>query len=149
MSLSQRLLIPVDGSGRILITDIGHDESNSLTCSSWNLGAEGGNWYLHPTKKSTADRYKIIFSGAPEHGWYSNGNSAEVFLWRDSVTTAKEGVFTCKILGGDSGPVSVGIYYNSESITTEIASNQMQFHTYKYSRDLLTFIFVPNIKCFL
>ena len=55
--------IPTDGSGRILITDIGlddgtttdDDDDDALLCQS-DVETDSGNanWYLHPTQQSTA-----------------------------------------------------------------------------------------------
>ena len=129
MSLNQDVLIPTDGSGRILITDIGHSSNNALSCSSLELGVQGGYWYLHPTNKTTADIYKITSSGTPDRGWREIERDHEISLWRASDTPAEEGVFTCNLLGDNNPPVSVGIYYHSKSISAEIEIvNAIQFN---------------------
>ena len=109
--------IPVDGSGRILIADIGYDIRNALNCSSLDVGAQEGSWYLHPTAKTNIFNFSINYS---HRGWYENKDYNAVRLWRDSGTIAEEGVFTCNIIGDRNTPVSVGIYYNSKSMTVEI-----------------------------
>ena len=114
----QTMPIPNDGTGRILITDIGYDINSSLRCSSFDLGSQGGNWYFHPTMKSIHVSNRIMSSDTPDHGWYSDGDDYALKLWRDPVITAEEGVFTCRIVGAGNSPASVGIYYNSESLTT-------------------------------
>ena len=112
-------LIPVDGSGRILITDIGYDIRNALNCSSLDVhvDAQDGIWYLHPTAKTNLFNFAINYS---HRGWYENRDYHAVRLWRDSGTIAEEGVFTCDIIGDRNTPVSVGIYYNSKSMTVKV-----------------------------
>ena len=111
--------IPVDGSGRILITDIGYTVNSALLCQSSLVHSDvGKNWYLHPTNKSTANSDRIISAGQSDRGWHRNRGPRVVRLWRNLTTTAKEGVFTCNIDGDSNTPVSVGIYYHSESMIT-------------------------------
>ena len=109
--------IPVDGSGRILITDIGYNSTSALNCSSLDVGAQEGIWYLHPDAKTNLFNFAINHS---PRGWYENRDYHAVRLWRDSGTIAEEGVFTCNIVGDRNTPVTVGIYYNSKSMTVEI-----------------------------
>ena len=75
-----------------------------------------GNWYLHPTQQSIENEDRI--EGGNDRGWYRgrviSGNKQVVRLMRVSAT-AEEGVFTCDIAGDTSIPVSVGIFYPSES----------------------------------
>ena len=113
--------IPVDGSGRILITDIGYTVNSALLCQSSHSN-EGKYWYLHPTNKSTANSDRIISAEQSDRGWHRNRGSRVVRLWRDSSNTAEEGVFTCNIEGDSNTPVSVGIYYHSESMITNYYS---------------------------
>ena len=124
--------IPTDGSGRIVVTDINSDGDNdedALKCRSeesiYSSHDGSGNWYLHPTQQTTNDSDRI--EGTDSRGW--RRNRATVFsgsyrvqlvrLRRDdnaaSGGRALEGVFTCDIPGDTYTPVSVGIYYPSES----------------------------------
>ena len=114
--------ILTDGSGRILITDIGLVDAGSLLCQS-NVTTDAGNanWYLHPTQLSTAVGDRIL--DTDPRGWSRNRaiNSIRhrlVRLKRHSIITAREGVFTCHIVGDSNTPISVGIYYPSESLWT-------------------------------
>ena len=45
-----------------------------------------------------------------------------VRLKRHSIITAREGVFTCHIVGDSNTPISVGIYYPSESLWTVLCT---------------------------
>ena len=120
--------IPTDGSGRIIITDInpdGDNDEDALICLSEVPISNGGDWYLHPTQQ-TADDSDRILSNDPR-GWRRNRatvtNIGEthrlVRLRRDDSESsggrALEGVFTCHFAGDSNTPVSVGIYYPSES----------------------------------
>ena len=122
--------IPTDGSGRILITDIGLDDDSTyagdagaLLCQSDVETAPGNsNWYLHPIQLSTAIDDRI--QSSDPRGWARNrGTSAGnprhrlVRLKRHSTITAEEGVFTCNVVGDSNTPISVGIYYPSESVS--------------------------------
>ena len=118
LSLSQGVVLPVDGSGRILITDIGYSEDSSLWCSSLDVGTHESAWYLHPSRRSIADGDMIHSSGEADRGWQENRYYNGLRLRRDSVTIAEEGVLTCNIVGDSNTPVSVGVYYHSESMTT-------------------------------
>ena len=81
------------------------------------------NWYLHPTQLSTAEGDRIL--DTDPRGWtrnrgirsISNGHRL-VRLKRHSTITAEEGVFTCHIVGDSNTPITVGIYYPSESLWT-------------------------------
>ena len=137
--------IPTDGSGRIVITDINPDGDNNddaLICrSEVSFSDINGNWFLHPTQlttQHTTDGSVRIEHNDPR-GWRRNRatviiSGSEILrlvrLRRDdsaaSGVRALEGVFTCDIPGDSNTPVSVGIYYPSEShvqsliITTEL-----------------------------
>ena len=113
--------IPTDGSGRILITDIGDSNERALicTCHSGVTGSvETSDWYLHPSQLSINESDVISSSGT--EGWETNRATSDdgvvVRLMRVS-DSAKEGVFTCHITGCNNSPVSVGVYYPSESVT--------------------------------
>ena len=111
--------IATDGSGRILITDIGLVDADSLLCVS-DVAPDGGNgdWYLHPTQLSTEEDDRI--QSSDPRGWRRNRGTdlyhRLVRLKRHSTITAEEGVFTCHVVGESNTPVSVGIYYPSEWI---------------------------------
>ena len=124
--------IPTDGSGRIVITDInpyGENDEDALFCQSEvSFSGINGNWFLHPSQQTT----QLTFNGSVRienddlRGWRRNRDVVDgrrlVRLRRDdsiaSGGRALEGVFTCDIPGDSntSTPVSVGIYYPSESI---------------------------------
>ena len=87
------------------------------------MAPNGGNgdWYLHPTQLSTAEGDRI--QSSDPQGWSRNRGTDSaghrlVRLKRHSTITAEEGVFTCHIVGDSNTPVSVGIYYPSESLWT-------------------------------
>ena len=136
--------IPTDGSGRIVITDINPDgdtDEDALICQSELSISNGGNWYLHPTQQTTQHTTdgSIRIEGNDPRGWRRNRASFITVISEirrlvrlrryDSAASggrALEGVFTCHITGDSNTPVSVGIYYPSEShvqsliITTEL-----------------------------
>ena len=124
--------IPTDGSGRIVITDINPDGDNNedaLIClSELRNISSGGNWYLHPTQQTTeqTNDSSVRIESTDSRGWQRNRALLDddrrlVRLRRDDSAAiggrALEGVFTCDIPGDSntSTPVSVGIYYPSES----------------------------------
>ena len=113
--------IPTDGSGRVRITDIGDSNGNALICRSGKAISSSGNWYLHPTEMSTdgGDRIVSGVNGVPDRGWSRNratdSEGHRLVRLRRASDTAEEGVFTCHIPGDFGTPVSVGVYYPSES----------------------------------
>ena len=120
--------IPTDGSGRIFITAIGlddatttDDDADALLCQSDVPAApRSGDWYLHPTQLSIDDGDRI--QSTDPRGWSRNRGSGLnshrlVRLKRHSTITAEEGVFSCHVLGDNNTPISVGIYYPSESVS--------------------------------
>ena len=127
--------IPTDGSGRIVITDInpdGDNDEDALIClSELHNISSGGNWYLHPTQQTTQHTLdgSVRIEGTDSRGWRRNRATVIIFsetrrlvrLRRDDSAAnggrALEGVFTCDIPAdtNTSTPVSVGIYYPSES----------------------------------
>ena len=110
--------IPNDGSGRVCATDIGDTNDNALICHSGKAISSSGNWYLHPTEMSTDDDDRIG-SPPPDRGWSRNRatdpEGHRLVRLRRASDTAEEGVFTCHIPGDFGTPVSVGVYYPSES----------------------------------
>ena len=125
--------IPTDGSGRIVITDInpdGDNDEDALICQSEMLISSGGNWYLHPTQQTTQHTTdgSVRIEHTDSRGWRRNratvitvvSETRRLIRLRrdDSIASggrALEGVFTCDIPGDTNTPVSVGIYYPSES----------------------------------
>ena len=121
MNVSGYDSIPTDGSGRILITDIGDSNESALicTCHSEVTGSvETSDWYFHPTQPSTSESDVISSTGT--EGWETNratSNDGRVVILMRVSDFAKEGIFTCHIPGCNNSPVSVGIYYPSECMT--------------------------------
>ena len=113
--------IPTDGSGRILITDIGLVDAGALLCQSDVAPYSGnGDWYLHPTQLSIAEDDRIQSYMHPR-GWARNrglnSNGHRLVRLRRRSITAEEGVFTCHVVEASNTPISVGIYYPSESVS--------------------------------
>ena len=118
--------IPNNGSGRVLITDInpnGDSDEDALICQS-EISFPGnnpfGDWYLHSTELSTDDHDRIVSNhGIPDRGWLRNraidSQGHYLVRLRRASDTADEGVFTCHIPGDSNTPVSLDIYYSSES----------------------------------
>ena len=113
--------IPTDGSGRILITDIFEVNADSLICVTDDPGTDiSSDWYYDPTSPTT-DPVVEIESDDEDRGWLRNrGETSDGFrlirLRRElSVTDSVEGVFTCVIAVDTGPPISVGVYYASES----------------------------------
>ena len=149
--------IPIDGSERILITDIGTSNTDSLVCqSSEATTTHTADWYYNPTSLSLDPSERITVPDELERGWFRNRNieSQLVRLFRDEDTAnALEGVFTCEVAEDPASPISVGIYYASElaSVRANIFMEcSYYFHTrsaitnlVKQCRDLVT------LKCML
>ena len=118
--------IPTDGSGRILITDIHEGNTNSLICVTDDPGTSSSSeWYYDPTSLTIDIAVRIV--SVDERGWLRNrgttsGGFRLIRLRRDtSRTDSVEGVFTCDIAADTGPPISVGVYYASEShITTNV-----------------------------
>ena len=115
--------IPTDGTGRVLIFDIGRGNDDSLICQSDE--ATGGrpgrnNWYYHPVNQTIANDQGIQ-STDNERGWQRNRgedfNGFQLVRLRSHPTIRNplEGVFTCDICNDTESPISVGIYYTGES----------------------------------
>ena len=130
--------IPTDGSGRIVITDInpdGDNDEDALICQSERSGSIG-DWFLHPTQQTTETSDRI--QSNDDRGWRRNRATVTIsasetlrlvrLIRVDSFASggrALEGVFTCDIPGdiNTSTPVSVGIYYPSESHVQSLQQN--------------------------
>ena len=110
--------IPTDGSRHVCVTTIGDNNEDVLICHSGKAISSGGNWYLHPTEMSTDDGDRIA-SPPPDRGWSRNratdSEGHQLVRLSRATATAEEGVFTCHIPGDFGTPVSVGVYYPSES----------------------------------
>ena len=110
----------------VFITDIGLVDAGSLLCqSNATTDARNANWYLHPTHEQLSTAVGDRIQSTDPRGWSRNrGTNSNipghrlVRLKRHSTITAEEGVFTCHIVGDSNTPVSVGIYYPSESLWT-------------------------------
>ena len=112
----------------VLITDINPDGDNNedaLICTSERNTSSGGDWYLHPTVKSTDSDDRIVSpgdnNGEIDRGWNRNGDfdssNRRLVRLRRITATAEEGVFTCRIPGDMNKPNYVGIYYPCESLS--------------------------------
>ena len=112
------------------MTDInpsGDNNEDALICQSEVSFASDdtslGNWFLHPSQMSTDDDDRILHmvnpNGIPDRGWSRNRDidpeGHRLVRLRRLTATAEEGVFTCNIPGDNSGPISVEIFYPSES----------------------------------
>ena len=108
--------IPTDGSGRILITNIGFSNQSdnlALICRTTS-NPTGGDYYLHPSMQTTDDNYAI--QSTDPRGYRRNRGTRIVRLRRDSATTNwTEGVATCRFHGVTDPIISVGVYYSSKS----------------------------------
>ena len=131
--------IPTDGSGRIVITDINPDgdtDVDALICQSeLAISSNVGDWFLHPTQQTTQHTTdgSVRIESTDPRGWHRDRATITtqvhmvpvtyrlVRLRRDDSVASEgngralEGVFTCDIPGDTNTPVSVGIYYPSES----------------------------------
>ena len=111
--------ISTDGSGRILITHIGFSnqpDDQALICRTNTPNPTGSDYALHPSMQTTDGNF-VIQSTDPR-GYRRNRDTLNgiVRLRRDSDTTSKtEGVLTCIFKGITDPPISVGVYYSSES----------------------------------
>ena len=105
--------IPTDGSGRILITDVGLSWADSLICDSdWTTSSASSNWYTNPVSQSTASGDRIVNSDS--RGWTRMRDPTNgIIRLRRYVANPQEGVFTCHIVEDPTSPISVGIYYAS------------------------------------
>ena len=116
MSLNGYDSIPIDGSGRILITDIGAANNEALICDSDQITSTGtSDWYINAASQSTASQDRILNEDA--RGWHRNRDTTNgiVRLLRNDNTMSRfEGVLTCQIEEDPASPISVGIYYASE-----------------------------------
>ena len=89
------------------------------------MAADGGNgdWYLHPTHEQLSTEGAHRIQSTDPRGWSRNrgtnfpGHHRLVRLKRHSTITAEEGVFTCDVIGDSNTPITVGIYYPSESVS--------------------------------
>ena len=106
--------ITTDGSGRILITDIGTDNDNALICRINTPNPGNGDYYLHPSMVTTSNSDRI--ESTDSRGWTRNRGTGLARLRRDG-TSWTEGVLSCQFLGISDPPISVGVYYPSESIS--------------------------------
>ena len=117
LSLNGYDSIPIDGSGRILITDIGAANDEALICDSdQTTSTFTADWYINAVSQSIASQDRILSEDA--RGWHRNRDTANGIvrlLRNDNIMSPFEGVFTCQIEEDPISPVSVGIYYASKS----------------------------------
>ena len=114
--------IPTDGSGRILISDIRGGDTGSLICQSsedYEGGGYQSEWYRHPTSLTTDTNNRILNDDAVQ-GWRRSrddigGHEIIRLRSRTGDPDAIAGVFTCDIFVDSGPPITVGIYYASES----------------------------------
>ena len=115
--------IPTDGSGRILITDIGFDnqlDNQALICRTNNIimNLGNGDYYQHASMLTTSEGDRIHNPGPRGYRRNRDRNNGIVRLRRDhDMTSWTEGVFTCLFQGTNDPPISVRVYYPSESIS--------------------------------
>ena len=62
--------IPTNGSGSILITDIGASNERALICSTDISTSTASNWYLHPDLPTTSIGNRI--GNTDTQGWMRN-----------------------------------------------------------------------------
>lgn len=78
------------------------------------------NWYYNPTSFSLDRDDRIInLSEENDDGWFRTRDiqNGVVRLFRnDNIASPVEGVFTCEVAGDPDSPISLGVYYASESI---------------------------------
>ena len=106
--------IPTDGSGRILITNIGFGNDDALMCMTNTPIPGNGEYYLHPSMVTISDSDRIQTTDT--RGW-SRSRALGLARLRRYSTSWTEGVFTCQFSGISDPPISVGVYYPSESIS--------------------------------
>ena len=101
-------VIPSDGSGSILITEVGKN-TKPLSCRlNVGQGATFIGWYEHPTSLVFGYPYNVPDSGSTSSsGWsqMKSTNSLDLYKLRSNAT---EGVFSCFIGNFYSGSGSVG-----------------------------------------
>lgn len=125
--------IPIDGSGRILITDIGANNDGALICDSdQTTSSFTADWYINAANQSTASQDRVLSEDA--RGWHRNRDTANGIvrlLRNDNSMNHFEGVFTCQIEEDPASPISVGIYYPSEfllALHTSLQNASLHFH---------------------
>ena len=117
--------IPTDGSGRVLITDInpnGDNNEDALICRSEidTFTSIFGNWFLNPTESRIDEGDRL---GESDRGWIRDRDldaGHRLVRLRRQSSTALEGVFTCAIRDDINTPRSVGVYYPSELLSSEV-----------------------------
>ena len=128
--------IPTDGSGRLLITDIGlHNEQQSSTsdedaliCRSskdvakLHTSKNASDWYLDELVNTTTNLVTgVRIAGDNDRGWTRNRDRVEVThrvvrLKRVSETPS-EGKFTCHFKNDEHNNRSLLILYPSKSLS--------------------------------
>ncbi len=122
--------IPTDGSGLILITDIGtspsgaDEDGDALICRHNITDTPGlGDWYYNGTEEAD-----VVDGTDNVLGWKRNRGQAEGVVRLRSLSDTPqrgdsvEGVYSCVVQrGADVDVVSVGLYYNSKCTTWVVA----------------------------
>ena len=67
--------IPTDGSGRVLISDIGEENSVALICITDDPGTSYGEWYYDPTSPTTDEAVRI--QSTDDRGWLRNRGTTQ------------------------------------------------------------------------
>lgn len=110
-------IIPTDGSGRIVVSDVGQNNFNALLCRSTHVTSTStSDWYYHPTLPSIHSSDRIIVDDERQRGWTRTRdvNNGTVRLLRDEdIPSPLEGIFTCEIEEDPDSPIFLGIYYTS------------------------------------
>ena len=106
--------IPTDGSGCILISNIGFDDTNALICWSETPNPYGPDYYLHPSMQTTNQGDCI--ENTDIQGWTKNRDTPNGIIRLRRISTSwTEGVLTCRFHGISDPSISVGVYYSSKS----------------------------------
>ena len=124
--------IPADGSGKVSVTDIGVGEYRTgLACLHQTQTLDGYTaivWYFNGTDINSASASHLGWTSS-YLVWYL---MPAAIIYREANKSAIEGVFKCCLLdkasNSVSSSVSVGIYYPSEYIYTQIAITHAAYY---------------------
>ena len=116
--------IPTNGSGHVLLTDIGSRDETALICQSDSTISDlgDGDWYLDPEQEriTSTDSDERI-DGDNDRGWTRNRATTiaghRIVRLRRVSDTATEGRFTCEITGdGNEAVRGLLVLHPSESL---------------------------------
>ena len=108
-------VIPSNGSGRILITEI--DENAKLLSCRLCMGATAFfySWFEHSTNQTIEHRFKVPNTGSTSSGGWSQMKTTDSLDLYKLRSNAIEGVFTCFLTStSDENTAHLGIYYPSK-----------------------------------